>query len=307
MSPPRPKELAMLFSDELNAWLTAAFPDRPGWSIRDHQPVQSFQQQMDRVTLCWPATGATAELFVRVYRSYLSWWTLITWDLPQREHTAWDVAHRHGVPVAPTLYRGSAAGMPGVVIGRVPGATGWAPQSSTLVKQLANTLAQLHGATIRADDHVHLPDCTLPALLARLATWADEVEAAQLRNDLNDVAARLAHIEERPASLVHGDCHPGNILVDGETLTAIIDWEEAALGDPRIDVCWLDHAIRRHDAALADQFLYVYQERAGYMVGDLDIWAEFLEVRYQIIHAWLKHAIAHQRPLPSANPEAWPD
>ena len=47
--------------------------------------------------------------------------------------------------------------------------------------------------------------------------------------------------------------------------------------------------------------------RAGYVVGDLAVWGELLELRYQIVHAWIKHAIAHGRPLPSANPEAWPD
>jgi hypothetical protein len=58
---------------------------------------------------------------------------------------------------------------------------------------------------------------------------------------------------------------------------------------------------------LADQFLRAYTERTGFEPGELQTWSEFLEVRYQIVHAWIKHAIAHHRPLPSANPEAWPD
>jgi aminoglycoside phosphotransferase (APT) family kinase protein len=296
----------MLLPSELNAWLAAAFPDRPGWNICEHQASKSFQQQMDRVALDWPATGDRAEVFVRVYRSYLSWWTLITPDLPQREHAAWEIAHRNGVPVAPILYCGIVDDTPGAVIGRMPGATGWTPQSTTVV-QLADTLARLHGATINDTDRVHLPDCSLAALLSRLAMWVDEIEAEQLRQNLKDIETRLAHLVERPACLVHGDCHPGNILMDGETITAVIDWEEAALGDPRIDLCWLEHAIRHHDDTLADQFCRAYEEQAGYALGDLQIWSEFLEVRYQIVHAWIKHALAHQRPLPSANPEAWPD
>jgi aminoglycoside phosphotransferase (APT) family kinase protein len=297
----------MLPPSELNAWLAAAFADRPGWSIREHQAGKSFQQQMDQVALAWPATGDSVEVFVRVYRSYLSWWTLITPDLPQREQAAWEIARRSGVPVAPILYRGIIGDTPGAVIGRMPGATGWTPQSTTMVVQLAETLARLHRATIDDADRAHLPDCTFAALLSRLAAWVDEIEADQLRRELNEIGARLAHLVERPACLVHGDCHPGNILMDGETVTAVIDWEEAALGDPHIDVCWLEHAIRRHDDTLADQFRRAYEERAGYTLGDLQIWSEFLEVRYQIVHAWIKHALAHQRPLPSANPEAWPD
>jgi aminoglycoside phosphotransferase (APT) family kinase protein len=297
----------MLPPEQLNAWLAAAFADRPGWNVCDHQTSKSFQQQMDKVALVWPATGDSAEVFVRVYRSYLSWWTLITPDLPQREHAAWETARRGGVPVAPILYHGAVDDTPGAVIGRVPGTTGWTPQSAAMVIQLADILVRLHGATITDADRAHLPDCSLAALLSRLAAWADEIEAQQLRRDLNDIETRLARLVERPACLVHGDCHPGNILADGETITALIDWEEAALGDPRIDLCWLEHGIRHHDDALADQFRRAYEERAGYALGDLQIWSEFLEVRYQIVHAWIKHALAHQRPLPSANPEAWPD
>jgi hypothetical protein len=32
----------MLPPNELNAWLTAAFPDRPGWNIRDHRSGSIF-------------------------------------------------------------------------------------------------------------------------------------------------------------------------------------------------------------------------------------------------------------------------
>lgn len=87
----------------------------------------------------------------------------------------------------------------------------------------------------------------------------------------------------------------------------MIDWEEAALGDGRIDVCWVHAALRHHDAALAAVFLREYEARVGYAVGDLQVWGELLELRYQIVHAWIKHAIAHGHLLPSANPEAWPD
>ena len=39
---------------------------------------------------------------------------------------------------------------------------------------------------------------------------------------------------------IHGDLHPGNLLVDGSDLTAIIDWGDLASGDPATDlsVAW---------------------------------------------------------------------
>jgi aminoglycoside phosphotransferase (APT) family kinase protein len=299
-------ETVMLSNDEAAQWLHAAFPAHPGWTISNHQPIKSFQQQMDRLTLHWPGTGETAEVIVRVYRSQLSWWTLITPDLPEREHAAWTTAAGGGVPVAPVLYRGRVADQHGVVIGVVRGAAHWNP-TSTLVTSLAETLARLHGALVDEQARTHLPDCTLPALLLRLGVWVDEIGSEPLRRDLRAIDARLAALREQPAVLIHGDCHPGNILVEGDRVTAMVDWEEAGLGDPRIDICWLAAALRRHDTALSQQFLDRYVALTGFTTDELQLWGEFLEVRYQIVRAWIMHALAQGRALPSANPEAWPE
>jgi aminoglycoside phosphotransferase (APT) family kinase protein len=295
----------MLPADQLRLWLTAAFREQPGWIIEKTDLVHSFQQHMEHVTLAWPASGATADVFVRVFHSYLSWWTLVTPDLPLREQTAWTVAKRSGVPVAPVLYHGRVAGQDGAVIGRVRGVTGRTDLSPTLALNMAVALARLHGADLRPAERVRLPDCSLSSLLLRLKAWCVDIGADDLRQELRAIEPRLAKVDERRPSLLHGDCHPGNILVDGDTVTAMIDWEEAGLGDPRIDVCWLDAAIRRRDPYLADLFLGAYEERAGYELGDLQIWAEFLELRYQIVHAWIKEAVARGRALPSENPGDW--
>ncbi|WP_038072306.1 phosphotransferase family protein [Thermus scotoductus] len=41
-----------------------------------------------------------------------------------------------------------------------------------------------------------------------------------------------------PPVVVHGDFRVGNLLVDGEGLVAVLDWEFAHLGDPRADLAW---------------------------------------------------------------------
>ncbi|HEY9219163.1 MAG TPA: phosphotransferase, partial [Phenylobacterium sp.] len=47
------------------------------------------------------------------------------------------------------------------------------------------------------------------------------------------------------ATLLHGDFWPGNVLWDAGRIAAVIDWEEAAFGDPlhdlgisRLDMLW---------------------------------------------------------------------
>jgi aminoglycoside phosphotransferase (APT) family kinase protein len=52
---------------------------------------------------------------------------------------------------------------------------------------------------------------------------------------------------ERPPTLVHGDYHYGNMLFNGPTVTAVLDWEIAELGQPLLDLgCLCIVAIRRH-------------------------------------------------------------
>jgi Ser/Thr protein kinase RdoA (MazF antagonist) len=38
-----------------------------------------------------------------------------------------------------------------------------------------------------------------------------------------------------PHSLIHGDAHAGNMLFDGDRLTALLDWEDAAVAPALLD------------------------------------------------------------------------
>lgn len=42
--------------------------------------------------------------------------------------------------------------------------------------------------------------------------------------------------EPRGGSLLHGDYWPGNLLWNGDEIAAVLDWEDAALGDPCCDL-----------------------------------------------------------------------
>ena len=114
-----------------------------------------------------------------------------------------------------------------------------------LPEQLAQALAA-----------VHAMDASRPALgfLARPA--ADEspahTELRRYREILHTLAPEphpvlelairwLARRAPAPTSLrvVHGDFRMGNVIVDGDGLRAVIDWELSHLGDLREDLGWL--------------------------------------------------------------------
>src|SRR5262249_9446013 len=108
---------------------------------------------------------------------------------------------------------------------------------------LVDTLAEIHGA-----------DVTEPGLAAfvRPGSYAERqvrrVSALWPLNATRDlpvpeIGRRLATAVPKPLplSVVHGDYRLGNALVDDASsrITAVLDWEMGAIGDPRADLGYL--------------------------------------------------------------------
>ncbi|MDP9842599.1 streptomycin 6-kinase [Streptosporangium lutulentum] len=103
-----------------------------------------------------------------------------------------------------------------------------------------------------------VPDVELPTLRQRvdfifdltLGRWRGNPAERHLDRDLLDRhrAAALALASGGPAGLVHGDLHPGNVLVSHGHGFVVID-PRPSVGDPTFDgVDWvLDHVTELHD------------------------------------------------------------
>ncbi|MBI1298853.1 phosphotransferase [bacterium] len=96
--------------------------------------------------------------------------------------------------------------------------------------QLAVVLAQVHAIDIShaALDFLPRQDGNIGAPTPVLDTSLRE----------NEIRAALASMppQRRTSVLLHGDFWPGNVLWRAGQLTALIDWEDAAVGDPLADV-----------------------------------------------------------------------
>jgi Ser/Thr protein kinase RdoA (MazF antagonist) len=68
-------------------------------------------------------------------------------------------------------------------------------------------------------------DWPAPAVPEELRDWAAAIERA--RAWAVAYVARVAAERRPPASLAHGDFFPGNVLLAGDAVTAVLDWEEA--------------------------------------------------------------------------------
>ncbi|MGH3679173.1 MAG: phosphotransferase family protein [Natronosporangium sp.] len=114
-----------------------------------------------------------------------------------------------------------------------------ADQRTRLARTLVDTLAALHRVDPAA---VGLADFGRPdGFLARqVRRWSAQLAASRSRElpGIERLATRLAGAipASPPATIVHGDYRLANLLVDGDRITAVLDWEMSTLGDPLTDL-----------------------------------------------------------------------
>lgn len=105
----------------------------------------------------------------------------------------------------------------------------------------ATALAAIHSVDWRAAGlEFLLPEGAATALEADLRPWRERATHARIEHSplLVALGGFLARNEPRDARLVllHGDPNPGNYLLDGSRVAAVVDWELAGVGDPRSDL-----------------------------------------------------------------------
>lgn len=137
-------------------------------------------------------------------------------------------------------------GAPFYFMSRVPGETLpllWYGGRSARLDAVATAMAALHSIDWRAaglDFLVPVGDEGLTPVQVDLAGWRLRAEHMAMSN--NPRLIRLGEFlraNEPPdtrAAFIHGDPNPGNYLVRGDEVVAILDWELAAIGDPRADL-----------------------------------------------------------------------
>jgi aminoglycoside phosphotransferase (APT) family kinase protein len=145
-----------------------------------------------------------------------------------------------GLPVPrPRLADESGSILPGpfVVMDFVEGVPVTRPQGPVgFTGQLAATLAKLHDAGVPRTEVAFLPDIEQVAG-RKLGTWPSTPDES-----VSEAAIRAVLAPRWPPPLLngptvlHGDYWPGNTLWQNGQLAALIDWEDAAFGDPLADV-----------------------------------------------------------------------
>ena len=97
-------------------------------------------------------------------------------------------------------------------------------------RRLAAVLFAIHSISLSRCHFTFLPKIDA-------ATFGEQSPRSGGQRELHQVMQRAApQVEFNAPALLHGDFWPGNLLWKGDELAAIIDWEDAMLGDPLADL-----------------------------------------------------------------------
>lgn len=169
---------------------------------------------------------------------------------------------------------GEIFSVPCIVLDYIDGTT---ETGSTTVQdltgQMAACLADLHRIGPASHDLSFLPALTdRLERMQRRAADSDAMSPAEARIH-QELASPRPRVHTNGQALLHGDFWPGNILWRDHQIAAVIDWEDATVGDPLFDVAsarlelfWMFG----EDAMIA--FTTEYASRTAVDLEDLPYW-----------------------------------
>ncbi len=182
-----------------------------------------------------------------------------------------------GIPASKPLILETGGTIPILFIEMVEGETDTEGRiSAANPEEFAQVLAQIHAAPLPAD---------MPSQLERVRR--------RLNNPDPELAAFADTLKARwpgdkKLGLLHGDYWPGNTVWQGDRIAAVIDWEDACVGDPMADVAnaRAEHFIASGMEA-ADAFAHHYLQQSPTAEDSLPFWETWAAARlYDSVSHW---------------------
>jgi aminoglycoside phosphotransferase (APT) family kinase protein len=210
------------------------------WDLKGGVSAQVTALEIER------PDGLTKKMIVRQHGAV---------DLKRNPHVAADefkllqILKSVGAPT-PTPYHFDESGQifstPYIIIEFIEGQTQFTPSNLTdFILQLAINLIKIHSIDCSKQDLSFLPkqDEIVVEKLGKRPENLDESLDEDLIRDALESCWPLP--QGNKEVLLHGDFWPGNVLWEEGQLVAVIDWEDAALGDPladfansRLEILW---------------------------------------------------------------------
>ncbi len=179
---------------------------------------------------------------------------------------------RWGVPVAAplALHDGRYVDGPWLVTDLVAGSNAIGKMDDpSLIDEMADHLARIHALE---------PSLFDPAMVLPIEDPLDSLPR-QLPDDALGRTIRSALLDRsmrnvNAVCLIHGDYWPGNVMWEGKGIVAILDWEDAMVGDPLADLaCARVELACDGGRSAVERFTDRYCEmRPSVSLDDLAIW-----------------------------------
>jgi aminoglycoside phosphotransferase (APT) family kinase protein len=177
-------------------------------------------------------------------------------------------------------------------------------KGETIVRRIERQLdaegrARLLSQCAQALAAIHRADPNLPGLthLDQLDEWRERLDAMNDTTATFEWAFRWLAARRpapSPSRLVHGDYRMGNLIVDGSTLAAVLDWELVQTGEVYEDLAWFCIRAWRFGAPAdraagglgsIEDFLRAYEQASGATVDRVAFhwWLVLATLRWGVI------------------------
>jgi aminoglycoside phosphotransferase (APT) family kinase protein len=139
------------------------------------------------------------------------------------------------------------------------------------IRQFAHQLAQIHQLDPAHPDLAFLP--TQTDLVERLVNRAAQADPTSLEGRIFAALQSFGEVPTTAPAFLHGDFWHGNLLWKDGHLQAVIDWEDAHIGNPLLDfaICRLDWTLIFGFEAM-ETFTRDYQDITALDVSHLAYW-----------------------------------
>jgi aminoglycoside phosphotransferase (APT) family kinase protein len=298
---------------ELRDLCLRSFPERLEQRLSQIAPVVEGRHPGLAFTLSWRegARPRVERLLLRRYADGWTRWASQDGQKAQREWTVMRWLYGEGLPLPKVYALSTNDADPFLLLERPSGQTlgsrreeqvttnhmlgGQAHQSEDTsgfwprIDALATLLVRLH--RLPAPDSVcaALPRVIRDKELERAAHIAQRCEDWALMETVQELVQE--QVEVLPPCVLHGDPQFASLHYDARGVTAWLDWENSALGDPRWDVARVADELQGDRASsLADRFCEIYADRAGLQLHDMNYWQALTATHRWAMYRWALQA-----------------
>jgi aminoglycoside phosphotransferase (APT) family kinase protein len=285
---------------ELRDLCLRSFPERLDQRLSQIEPVAQGRHPTLALTLSWREgiRPRVERLLLRRYADAWTWWSFQDTHKAQREWAMIRWLYAQGLPVPGPYALGSENADPYVLLARAPGRPGTSLLSECLAQQPSGRavhpnlerclhafvalIARLHQLTPPDTVRNVLPRITVTQELVRMADIARRCEDRELIGAVDELSLRAQEMEAYPPCVLHGEPQLADLLYDARGITAWLNWENSAFGDPRWDLAHAVNQLRCHEAPLPMERLYdTYVAQAGQHLANMPFWEALTAV-----HRW---------------------